>query len=184
MQHMRITQELNIANLKDHVQRQLLARLLQHRQRMDLRLAQRGDDPLVAEPGQALDKVRVPLAVHTSLATRLKEKNRRLDPLLLALADLPFTVKVPHGLRQQLSDVRMFALQGVPDVVHADNVALAALLGTVAAQEPDNVARVGVEELAGRCAVDAYAVDLSWVVAYVLDVAEHVATAVLADEVA
>ena len=47
------------------------------------------------------------------------------------------------------------------------------------AQEPDNVAVVGVEELARRGAVDADAVDLGGVVADVFDVAEDVAVGVL-----
>lgn len=184
VQYVRITQELNIAHLQHHVQRQLLARLLKHRQRMDLRLAQRRNNALVTESRQALDKVRVPLAVHTSLAARLQKEDGRLDPLVLALADLALAVKVPDGLGQQLGHVRVLALQRVPDVVHADNVALAALLRAVAAQQADNVARVGVEELPRRRAVDAHAVDLRRVVAHVLDVAQHVAPPVLADEVA
>lgn len=184
VQHVCIAQELDIAHLQDHVQRQLLARLLQHGQGVDLRLAQGRDDALVAEPGQAADEVRVPLAVDAALAAGLEEEDGRLDPLLLALADLPLAVKVPHGLGQQLGDVRVLALQRVPDVVHADDVALPALLRAVAAQQADDVARVGVEELARRRAVDAHAVDLRRVVAHVLDVAQHVAAAVLADEVA
>lgn len=151
---------------------------------MPLRLAQRRNHALVTESRQALDKVRIPLAVHAAFSPRLEEKHARLDPLLLAFADLALTVKVPHRTGQQLGHVRVLGLERVPDMVHADNVALAALLCAVAAQQADNVARVGVEELPGRGAVDAHAVDLGGVVADVLDVAQHVAAAVLRDEVA
>lgn len=181
---MRITQELDIANLQNHMQRQTLARLLQHRQRMPLRLAQPRNDALVAKPRQALDKVRIPLAVHTSLAPRLEEEHTRLDPLLLALAHLALAIKVPHRTGQQLGHIRVLSLQRVPHMVHAHNITLATFLRAVDTQQADNIARVGVEELPRRGAVDAHAVDLGRVVADVLDVAEDVAAAVLGDEVA
>lgn len=181
---MRITQELNIAHLQDHMQRKPLARLLQHRQRMPLRLAQRRNHARVTKARQALDEIRIPLAVHAALPTRLQKEHARLDPRLLAIADLALAIKVPHRAGQQLGHLGVLGAQRVPDVVDADNVALATFLGAVHAQQADNVARVGVEELPRRGAVDAHAVDLRGVVADVLDVAEHVAAAVLRDEVA
>ncbi len=72
----------------------------------------------------------------------------------------------------------MFALRGVPHVVDADDIALAAFRRAVNAEKPDDVAVVGVEELARCGAVDPDGVDLSWIVADVLDVAQDVATPV------
>lgn len=183
VQEMRVADELDVADLEDHVQRQPLARLLEDSQGPPLGLAQGRDDALVGEARQALDKVRVPLAVDAALAAGLEVEDAGADPLLLALADLALAVKVPHGLRQQLRDVRVLGLQGVPDVVDGDDVALAALLRAVHAQQAHDVARVRVEELPRRRPVDAHLVDLRRVVAHVLDVAQHVAAAVLRDEV-
>lgn len=183
VQEVRVTDELNVTNLEDHVQRQPLARLLEDSQGPPLGLAQGRDDALVGEARQALDKVRVPLAVDATLAPGLEVEDAGADPLVLALADLALAVEIPHRLGQQLRDVRVLGLQGVPDVVDGDDVALAALLRAVHAQQAHDVARVRVEELPRRRPVDAHLVDLRRVVAHVLDVAQHVAPAVLRDEV-
>ena len=189
---MRIAEELDIAHLEDHVQRQSLARLLENRQRPRLLHAESRDDALVGEPREAAHVVRIPLAVHPrlpagtllALAEVLEVEDGLARPLLLALRHLALAVKVPHRLGQQLGHIRVLPLQGVPDVVDADNVALAALGGPVHAQEADQVAIVGMEELPRGGAVDAHLINLCWIVADVLDVAEDVTTAVLADEIA
>lgn len=184
MQQVRVAQELDIANLKNHVQRQPLARLLKNLHSPQLLLAERRNQALVREAGEGLDVVGIPLAVQSALAAVLNIHNRLTDPLLLALGDLALAVKVPDGLGQELGDVGVFLLKGVPYVVDRDDIRLAALLRAVHAEETDDVAVVGVEELARRGAVDADSVDLGRVVADVLDVAEHVAAPVLRDEVA
>lgn len=183
MQEVRVTDKLDIANLEDHVQREPLARLLEDGQGPPLGLAQGRDDALVGEARQGLDKVRVPLAVDAALAPGLEVEDGGANPLLLALADLALAVKVPHRLGQQLRHIRVLGLQRVPHVVDGDDVALAALLRPVDAQQAHDVARVRVEELPRRRPVDAHPVDLRRVVAHVLDVAQHVAATVLRDEV-
>ncbi|CAG9941768.1 unnamed protein product [Clonostachys rosea f. rosea IK726] len=181
---MRVAHELDVAHLQNHVQGQPLARILEHLHRSLLRVAQRRHEPLVREPRQRAHVVRIPLAVHAPLPAVLDVEHRLAHPLVLPLGRLALAVKVPHRLGEQLRDVRVLALQRVPDVVDADNVALAALGGAVDAQEPHDVAVVGVEELAGGGAVDAHLVDLGGVVADVLDVAQDVTEAVLREEVA
>ena len=69
--------------------------------------------------------------------------------------------------------------RSVPDVVGGDDVGLAALEGAVDAEQADDVAVVGVEELSGAGAVDADFVDLGRVGTGVFDVAENVAQAIL-----
>lgn len=184
MQQMCIAQELDIANLKNHMQCQPLACLLENLHCPQLLLAQCRNQPLVAKASQRLDIVRIPLAVKPPLAAVLQIHNRLTDPLLLALRHLALAVKVPDGLGEELGHVRVLLLQRVPDVMDRDNVALAALLRTVHAQEADDVAVVGVEELPRGGAVDAHRVDLGRVVADVLDVAQDVAASVLRKEVA
>lgn len=179
MQEVGVADELDVADLEDHVQRQALARLLEDGEGPPLGLAQGRDDALVGEARQGLDEVGVPLAVDAALAAGLEVEDAGADPLLLAVADLALAVKVPHGLRQQLRHVRVLGLQRVPHVVDGHDVALAALLRPVHAQQAHDVARVRVEELPRRRAVDAHPVDLRRVVAHVLDVAQHVAAPVL-----
>ncbi|CAH0055720.1 unnamed protein product [Clonostachys solani] len=181
---MRVAHELDVAHLEDHVQGQPLARILQDLHRVPLRVAQRRHEPPVREPGERAHVVRIPLAVHAPLPAVLDVEDGLAHPLVLALGRLALAVKVPHGLGEELGDVRVLALEGVPDVVDADDVALAPLGGAVDAEEANHIAVVGVEELAGGGAVDAHLVDLGGVVADVLDVAQDVAEAVLREEVA
>lgn len=100
------------------------------------------------------------------------------------MRDFALSVKVPDGFRQQFGNVRVLSLKCVPDVVDADNIALTAFEGTVDTQETNNVAVVGVEELASCRPVDANLVDLAGIVADVLDVAQYMAATVLGDKVA
>lgn len=194
MQQMRVAHELDVAHLEDHVQRQPLARLLKDGQGANLLLAQGWHQPLVGEARQAADVVRIPLAVYTggraqpvgplAVAEVFKVEDGLPRPLILAVGDLALAVKVPDGLGQELGDVWVLALERVPHAVHADKVALAALGGSLDAEEADDIAVVGVEELPGGGAVDADLVDLGRVVPDILYVAEDVAPAVLAEEVA
>ena len=107
-----IAQELDIANLKNHMQRQPLARLLENLHCPQLFLAQRRNQPLVAEASQRLDIVRIPLAVKPSFAAVLQIHNRLTDPLLLALRHLALAVKVPDGLGEELGHIRVLEQAG------------------------------------------------------------------------
>ena len=181
---MRVAQELDIAHLQNHMQRQPLARLLEDLHSPQLLLAERGDQALITEPREGLDIVRVPLAVQPALAAVLNVHNRLADPLLLALAHLALAIKVPDGLGQELSHIGVLLLEGVPDVVHRHDIRLAAFLRAVHAQQTDDIAIIGMEELSRGSAVDAHGMDLGRIIADVLDVAQGVAAAVLRDEVA
>ena len=68
-------------------------------------------------------------------------------------------------------------------MVGRDDVGFAAFEGTSDTEETNDVAVIGVEELAGVGAVDSDLVDLGRVFTQVFDVAEDVAKAVLADKV-
>lgn len=89
--------------------------------------------------------------------------------LLLAFADLAFAVEVPDRLRQRSHNIRPLSLEDVVHMVHGGDIALAALQRTMDAQQPDNVASVGVEKLPGVRAIDPNAMNLRRVIAEVLD---------------
>lgn len=182
---MRVGDELNVADLEDHVQRQAHAGLLQHARSFLLRFAEGRDDACIAEAGEGVHVVRVPFAVDAGggVGAGFLVEDGLAGVGLLAGGDLALAVEVPDWLGQSFGDVGVLALEGVPDVVGGDDVRLAAFEGAGDAQQADDVAVVGVEELARACAVDAHFVDLGGVGADILDVAENVAEAVLADEV-
>jgi len=182
MQDLRIAQKLNIAHLQHHMQRHALTRLLQHLHRL-LHLRRRLGHLTGFPPGlERLDEVGIPFTVHAPLLplTHGLDIDHRLhSPLPLPLSRLQPTREVPNRLRQRLDDIRAFLLQDIKHLMHGRDVGFAALEGAGDAQEPDDVAVVGVEELTRGGAVDADAVDLVGVVADVFDVAEDVAVGVL-----
>lgn len=145
-----------------------------------------GDEAGVAEAGEGFHVVGVPFAVDSGggVGARFAVEDGLDRVGFLAGGDFAFAVEVPDGLREGFGDVGVFFLEGVPDVVRGDDVGLAAFQRAVDAQQADDVAVVGVEELARARAVDAHFVDLRRVRAGVFDVAEDVAQAVLRDEVA
>jgi hypothetical protein len=186
VQDVRVGNELYVANLEHHVQRQTHAGLLEHSGRFDLCGREGRDLADVAVAGEGFDVVRVPFAVNTRGLVRpcLAVEDGLASVGFLAGGDLALTVEVPDGLRESLCDVGVFLLQDVPDVVDGDDVRLATLKSAGDAEQANDVAVVGVEELAGAGAVDTDLVDLGRVGARVFDVAEDVAQAVLRDEVA
>ena len=186
MQNVRVGQELNIAHLKNHMQRQAHARILKNLRSLNLSGRKRRDLALVAVAGEGFDVVRVPFAVHprSLVGARFLVEDRLAGVRFLAGGDLTFPIEVPDRLGESLGDVGVFILQDVPDVVDGDDVGLAALEGAGDAQQANDVAVVGVEELAGAGAVDADLIYLGGVGARVFDVAQDVAEAVLRDEVA
>jgi hypothetical protein len=186
VQDVRVREELDIANLEDHVQRQAHARVFKHLRGFDLCGRQRRDLANVAVAGEGLDVVGVPFAVDARglVGPCFLVEDGLAGVGFLAGGDLTLTVEVPDGLGEGLGDVGVLLLQHVPDVVHGDDVGLAALEGAGDAQQADDVAVVGVEELAGAGAVDSHFVDLRGIGARVFDVAQDVTEAVLRDEVA
>lgn len=123
MQHMRVSQELDIADLQNHMQRVLQTRVLQHLQRLELRRRQRGDDSRIGEAGERADIVRIPpgpqqpsvkktlvhtaqckkrgpiLGIHTRVLAALKIHHTRPDVLILTLGGLALAIKIPDWLR-------------------------------------------------------------------------------------
>lgn len=186
VQGVRIAEELDVADLEDHVQRQAHAGLFQHGGGVLLCFGEGRDDAGVAEAREGFHVVGVPFAVDAGGLVRagLFVEDGLAGVGFLADGDFALAVEVPDGLGEGLGDVGVLFLEGVPDVVGRDDVGLAALEGAVDAEQADDVAVVGVEELAGAGAVDADFVDLGWVGAGIFDVAEDVAQAVLRDEVA
>jgi len=186
VQGVRVAEELDVADLEDHVQRQAHAGFFQHGGGVLLCLGEGRDDAGVAEARERFHVVGVPFAVDAGglVGPGFFVEDGLAGVGFLADGDFAFAVEVPDGLGEGLGNVGVLFLEGVPDVVGGDDVGLAAFEGTVDAQQADDVAVVGVEELAGAGAVDADFVDLGWVGAGVFDVAEDVAQAVLRDEVA
>lgn len=143
-------QELDIAQLKHHMQTQLHARILQDLQRLQLLRRQRRDLPDIREPFKGLDEVRVRLGEHARVVgARLEVEERLAHVLVFAEGGLAFAVVVPDGLCEGLGDVGTLALEGVPDVLGGGEVGFAAFEGAGYAEEADDVAVVDVEELAG-----------------------------------
>ncbi len=187
---MSVTQELNIADLKNHMQLDSVAHGLQRLQSVDLRRGQSRYDAGVAEARQTPHVVGVPFTIDPLLGLgvggvrRLEIEDAGANIRLLADAHLALAIKIPHGPRQELRNIGILGLQDVPDVMHARDVALAALLGAREAQQPHDVGVVRVEELARVGPVDAHLVNGLAVFAQVLDVPEDVAPPVLRHRVA
>lgn len=171
---MRIVQELNIANLEHHMQRKPQACIFEHLRSTLLCRRKRRNLTRRAEPCKGLDKVRVPLCVHTAIGPGLLVDHGLPDVLLLTDRDFAFPVKVPVRLCKRLDDVWRLPLQSVENVVRADDVTLAALERARDAQQSDDVAIICVEELPSRCAVDADFVDLCRIRTSVLHESAHV----------
>lgn len=124
------------------------------------------------------------LAVHPRIHPSLEIKHTRLDPLLLPLARLALTIKVPNRLRQRLRHIRMIVLQVIPHGVTAHQITLAALQRFCNTQQPHEIRVIGMKELSRISPVDAHLVNLCRIFAQVLDVSEHMAARVLRHEVA
>lgn len=122
MQHMRVGQELNIPNIQHHVQTQPGTGILQHLQRLELRLRERGDDACVREAGERAHVVRVPFCVDAAVRAALEVDDAGADVLFLACAGLAFAVEVPDWLREGPEDVGAVLGEGVVDVVGGDDV--------------------------------------------------------------
>lgn len=182
----RVAEELDVADLEDHVQGQAHASLFQHGGGVLLGGREGWDLAGGAEAGEGFDVVRVPFAVDAGrlIGASLFVEDGLAGVGFLTGGDLALAVEVPDGLGEGFRDVWVLALQGVPDVVRRDDIRLAAFERAVDAEKADDVTVVCVEELARASAVDADFVDLGRVGAGVFDVAEDVAEAVLAHEVA
>jgi len=100
MQHVRITQELDVTDFKDHVQRELHARLLKYGGGFFLRSGERRDHACVAEAGEGAHVVGIPFAVDSAFAlgTGLLIEDWLARVRFLASGDLAFAVEVPDRL--------------------------------------------------------------------------------------
>ena len=150
MQHMSVGEQLNIARLKNHVQRQSRRRVVEDFQRMLLRIAQRWDHGVRARvvARERGDVVGVEFEPH-ALAVALGVQHAGDVPRVLALIKLAFAVEVPVRRCEGFDDVRVLALQGVVDVVGGGDVGLAAGERFGDAEEADEICAVGVEVLSG-----------------------------------
>jgi len=137
VQGVRVAEELDVADLEDHVQRQAHAGLFQHGGGVLLRFGERWDDAGVAEACQGFHVVGVPFAVDAGcgvVRAGFFVEDGLAGVGFLADGDFAFAVEVPDGLGESLCDVGVFVLQGVPDVVGRDDVGFAALERAVDAQ--------------------------------------------------
>lgn len=142
-------QELDIAQLKHHMQTKPHARILQHLQRLQLLRRQWRDLPDIREALERLDEVGIGLREDARVVgAGLEVEERLAHVLVFAEGGLAFAVVVPDGLCEGLGDVGALALQGVPDVLGGGEVGFAAFEGAGYAEEADDVAVVDVEELA------------------------------------
>jgi hypothetical protein len=69
------------------------------------------------------------------------------DILFLANADFAFPIKVPDGLCQQLSDIRMLSLHDIPDTMTRHNIILTTLECSIQAEKSDDIGWISVEGL-------------------------------------
>jgi hypothetical protein len=139
---------LDIAELKNHVQADFHASVLQDLEGIELLRRQRGDLARVREALERLDEVGVCLGEDAWVVARLEVEKGDADVLLLAEGGLALAVKVPDWLCEGLGDVGALALDSVPDVLGGGEVGFAALEGPGNAEESDDVAVIDVEELA------------------------------------
>lgn len=148
MQDMRISQELNITNIQNHMQRETVARLLQHLQSFLLGVRERRDDACVGEAGERADVVGVPFCVNAALVAAFEVDDACADIFVFALAGLAFAIEVPDWFGEGFEDVGAFGGEGVVDVVGGDDVGFAAFEGFGDTEEADDIGVIGVEELA------------------------------------
>jgi hypothetical protein len=71
-------------------------------------------------PQVSCTRVRHLLGVYSGVWTSLQIEHACLDPFLLSLARLAFTIEVPDGLCEKLGNIWVVLLQVVPDGVAAD----------------------------------------------------------------
>lgn len=89
------------------------------------------------------------LYIDSAVPTGLEEEYRSFDPGLLASTLFAFAIDVPDWGGEGFSYVGVGLDNRVPDGVRGADGGLAALFGCCAAQETNDIALVGVEELAG-----------------------------------
>jgi len=165
---MLIRQELNISNLKYHMQRQSFAGLFEDVGSFDLGGREWGDDACWGEAVEGTYEVGIVseksvrnfgcdvrvggslLAVHTPLSPRLKVKNTSSYVWISPFADFSFAVDIPNGLGQYLQGIRPFALKDVVDLVHGGDVGLAAFKGSGNAKQAYQIRVICVEILSWR----------------------------------
>lgn len=112
VQGVRVAEELDVADLEDHVQRQAHAGLLQHGGGVLLRVRQRRDDAGVAEAREGFHVVGVPFAVDARglVGAGLFVEDGLAGVGFLADGDFALAVKVPDGLGEGLGDVGVLFL--------------------------------------------------------------------------
>jgi hypothetical protein len=130
MENMFIAQELDISNLKDHVESQSMARLLQHFCSFNLLSTQLWNNASIHEATKGLHVVWIPLAVNTAIWTLFEVENGGFDVGFFADGNFAFAIEVPDGTCEGFSYVGAGSLQFIPDVVGGDNVGLATFQGS------------------------------------------------------
>jgi hypothetical protein len=123
MQHMAISQQLNIARLQNHMQRQSSRRFFQNCQRVQLRFTQRRNHSVWAgvvacERGNVVWIDFVPDAAAVAFGV----EDAGDVPWILAFADFAFAVEVPVWGCESFDHVWVGLLQGVVDVVRGSDV--------------------------------------------------------------
>lgn len=123
-------EELDIAQLKHHMQTKPHARILQDLQRLQLLRRQRRDLPDIREPFKGFHEVGVGLCEDARVVGAGFEVEEGLTHVLVfAERGLALAVVVPDGLCEGLGDVGTLALEGVPDVLGGGEVGFAAFEG-------------------------------------------------------
>lgn len=95
MKNMRIRQELDIANVQDHMQTQTVASLLKNLESLGLGIGHGRNDSGVGEAVQGPHVVWVPLCVDAAVLAALEVYDACADEFFLAFAGFAFAVKVP-----------------------------------------------------------------------------------------
>lgn len=108
MENMRIRQELDIAHIQNHMQRETVACLLQHLESFLLGVGERWDDACVGEAGEGADVVGVPFCVDAGVCAAFEVDDACADVFVLAFACFAFAVEVPDGFDEGFEDVGAF----------------------------------------------------------------------------
>lgn len=124
------------------------------------------------------------LGVNTGILPALEVNNRSPNILLLTRTRLSLPIKIPNRRRQRLQHIRPLLCKRIVHSMRRRNIRLATLKCLGNAQQAHDIRVIGMEVLTRIGTVDPNLVNLRRVLAQVLHVAKHVATAVLRDEVA
>ena len=199
---MGVGDELDIANVEDHVEGEALAGLLEDFNGFELGRGEWGDDASGGEAAERADVVGVPsiyisilyrkweveegggvLGVNTGILPTLEINHTSPNVLLLALGSLTLPIKVPNRLRESLKHIRSLLGEHIIHQMRRHNIRLTTFQRLRNTQQTHNIRVVSMEILTGIRPVNPDLVNLRRIFAQILNVTQDMAARVLAHKV-